>query len=119
MRSERGGVTVELALALPAVVALAAMILVLGTAAISQISCANAARAGARAAALGLANDSIKATATELAGSDVTVRIERRDGQVKVRVDKPVGTLASTLFGLRLKASATAVSSCEPDRGCR
>jgi len=114
VKSERGGVTVELALALPAVVALAALLLSLGAAALSQMRCADAARAGAREAALGSDNAGISATVRLLAGQDTRVTIDRQDSWVTVRVERQV-----PLPGRVLTASAAATAACEPDRGCR
>lgn len=114
MKSERGGVTVELALALPAVAALAALLLALGAAALSQMCCADAARAGAREAALGSDNAGISAAVRLLAGEDARVAIDRQDGLVTVVVERQVA-----LPGRTLTASAAATAACEPDRGCR
>ncbi|MCL1898129.1 MAG: pilus assembly protein [Micrococcales bacterium] len=113
MRSERGGVTVELALVLPAVVALAAFLVALGSAALSQIRCADAARAGAREAALGTDDAGVLAVAQQLAGQEARVGVERTGGLVEVTVERPV-----LLLGRVFSASARAVTACEPARGC-
>ena len=113
MKTERGSVTVELALALPAVAALAALVLALGAAALNQVRCADAARAGAREAALGSDNAGVSAVARRLAGEDALVVVDREGDLVTVRVERQV-----RLPGRVLTASAAATAACEPDRGC-
>ncbi|WP_456847646.1 TadE/TadG family type IV pilus assembly protein, partial [Cellulomonas sp. P5_C6] len=52
-RRDRGSVTAELAVGLPAVALLLVAVLTVGAAAVAQTRCTDGARAGARAAALG------------------------------------------------------------------
>ncbi|MDR2113944.1 MAG: pilus assembly protein [Bifidobacteriaceae bacterium] len=112
--SEQGSVTVELAMMLPAVAALAALIIGLGSAAVQQLQLHDAARAGARAAALGQSDSEIGATAGAAAGRAVTVDVERNAGLVTVRCR---GTVWLPLLGGR-NGEADAVAACEPARGC-
>lgn len=87
---QRGSVTAELALALPAVVLVLLLVLTAGNAAISQMRCTDAARAAARAAALGEDQAQIAAIVTDLAGPSATIVLTERDGWVRVRVSRPV-----------------------------
>lgn len=109
---ERGSVTAELALALPAVVLLLAAVLVLGSAATGQLRCADAARAGARAAALGEDTAAITAIAGRLAGSGASVGVDRGGGWVTVTVSRSV--VAGPFGGGPLRAQASAVARVEP-----
>ncbi|MDR2564786.1 MAG: hypothetical protein LBC97_01760 [Bifidobacteriaceae bacterium] len=113
-RSDRGSITAELALTLPAVVGLMAIVLVIGSAAVSQLAVAGGARAGARAAALGQNDTEIQAAAQAVAGGGVTVQVSRGDGLVRVTCARAVPVPP---FGHRL-AHAEAVAACEPARGC-
>ena len=112
MARDRGSVTVELALALPAVTLLLAAVLALGSAATSQMRCADAARAGARAAALGEATAQVTAISGRIAGAGATVGVDRAGLWVTVTVGRPV---AVGLFeGGSLRARASAVARVEP-----
>ncbi|KJK59510.1 TadE family type IV pilus minor pilin [Saccharothrix sp. ST-888] len=100
--------TAETAVALPALVLLAAMLMWGVVAAAAQIRCVDAARIGARAAARGDANAAALARAAAPTGAVVQIS---RDGEtVRVAVDAPCpgpGRLASALTA-RLSASAVA-----------
>lgn len=109
---ERGSVTAELALALPAVAILLAAVLVLGSAAIGQLRCADAARAGARAAALGEEPAAIAAIAGRVAGDGARVGVERDSRWVTVTVSRSV--VAGPFAGGPLRARASAVARVEP-----
>lgn len=109
---ERGSVTVELALALPAVALLLAAVLVLTSAAVGQLRCADAARAGARAAALGEQPTQVRAVAERVAGGSAAIGIDAHDGWVTVSVSRPVG--AGPFAGAPLRAHASAIARVEP-----
>jgi hypothetical protein len=113
-KGDRGAITAELALALPAVVALMAVVLAVASAALGQLTMVGAARAGARAAALGHDDVQIEAAAGVIGGDGISVTISRGGGLVRVTCARP---LAVPPFGQRL-ASAQAVAACEPTRGC-
>lgn len=108
----RGSVTVELALALPAVVLLLAAVLTLGSALVGQLRCADAARAGARAAALGEGSAEIAAIAGRVAGDGATVAISTAGGWATVTVSGSV--LAAADLGGPLRTHASAVARVEP-----
>ncbi|RYV49380.1 TadE family type IV pilus minor pilin [Pengzhenrongella frigida] len=109
---ERGSVTVELALALPAVALLLVAVLVLGSAAVGQLRCADAARAGARAAALGEEPAQIAATARRVAGPGAAVGVDLNGEWVTVTVSR--GVVAGPFSSAPLRAQASAVARVEP-----
>jgi Flp pilus assembly protein TadG len=114
---ERGSVTVEIAIALPAVLALLAFLLGLGGAVVTQVRCADGARAGARAAALGLSDGEVAAAARQAAGGASNASVSRSAGAVTVTVTTPV-RMAAFGLGPEREAKAAATSACEPTRGC-
>lgn len=87
---ERGSTTVEIAIALPAVVVVLGAVLTLGSATTVQLRCADAARAGAREAALGSAEAEVVAVATRVAGEGAAVRVVHDDEWVTVQVERAV-----------------------------
>ena len=87
---QRGSVTAELALCLPAVVLVLLLVVTLGAASVTQLRCTDAARAGARAAALGHSTAQIHQIVADRAGSDVQVQIEPSGAQVRVGVSRPL-----------------------------
>jgi hypothetical protein len=89
--SERGSVTAELALSLPAVVLALVLALAVGRVAIAQVQCVDAARAGARAAARGEAADTVIQQARRLAPSGAGVTATRNGGSVAVDVSGWIG----------------------------
>jgi len=111
-RDERGSVTVELALALPAVALLLAAVLALTSAAVGQLRCADAARAGARAAALGEPPDEVRAIAGHVAGPAADIGIDAQNGWVTVTVSRAV--VAGPFAGAPLRAHASATARVEP-----
>jgi hypothetical protein len=113
-RRDEGSVTVELALALPSVVALIALLAGVGSAGVGQLRLADAARSGARAAALGHGDSQVASVASQAAGGAVQVEVGRGDGLVRVRCSGPLWV---PLLGART-LSAEAVAACEPARGC-
>ncbi|MDR2348918.1 MAG: pilus assembly protein [Bifidobacteriaceae bacterium] len=112
--AEAGAVTVELALTLPAVVSLLALLAGFGSAAASNLQVHDAARAGARIAALGGSDAEVAAVASQAAGRAVTVSVSRADGLVSVEC---TALTAIPLLGSR-ELAARAVAACEPGRGC-
>jgi Flp pilus assembly protein TadG len=111
-RRDRGSVTAELAVGLPAVALLLVALLTVASAAVAQTRCTDAARAGARAAALGEADGTVLATARRVAGDGAAVAVSRSDGWVTVAVSSPVGS--GSWHGSPLHAHATAVARAEP-----
>lgn len=109
-RGDRGSVTAEMAVGLPAVALLLVALLTVASAAIGQTRCTDAARAGARAAALGETDATVTATARRVAGGNATVDVGRTGGWVTVDVSTPVGAWE----GSPLRAHASAVAKEEP-----
>lgn len=107
-------VTAELALVLPAVVLLLVVVLTAGAAALTQVRVADAARSGARAAALGESTVSVGEVARELAGAGARVRVGRDARYVVVDVEQALPGLLG-LADLRASASARAL----PEPGVR
>ncbi|THJ68410.1 hypothetical protein E8P82_00365 [Arthrobacter echini] len=105
--NQRGAVTAEVAVVLPALVVLLA--LVLGTAhfGTAQLRIEEAARAGAREAMRGESAASVRGTAQRLAGSDASVEIAAGAGWTTVKVSVEVEGPMVGLFGIELDASAS------------
>jgi hypothetical protein len=109
---ERGSVTAEFAVMLPAVVAVLAVALLAASVAIAQVRCADAARAAARAAAIGAPTENVLGTARALAGADAAVGVTRDGAWVVVRVER--GLRGLPWAGGPLTASAEARAWVEP-----
>lgn len=104
MSREHGGVTVELAIGMVAVVALLGLVLGLVAAGVAQIRCTDAARAGARAASLGQDDGAVARVVTRVAGDAAAVAVSRDGGWVDVSVRLPVA--GGVLGGLSARATA-------------
>ncbi|MER6397543.1 TadE family type IV pilus minor pilin [Kitasatospora sp. NPDC059973] len=107
-RRDAGFVTAETAVAMPALVLLAVMLIWGVLAAAAQIRCVDAARVGARAAARGEVDAAAIAQAAAPPGAAVRVAVEA--DTVRVTVDAPSaapGRLAG-LLSVRLGAAAVA-----------
>lgn len=116
---DRGAVTAEAAMVLPALVALA-LVLVWGlVAAADQIRCVDAARAGARAAARSEPESAVRDAARTAAPSRARVTVRREGGLWYVRVEAP--TVGPRALALTLSAEAAAMAEdtveAEEDRG--
>ncbi|MFK0039553.1 TadE family type IV pilus minor pilin [Paenarthrobacter sp. NPDC090517] len=106
--AERGAVTAEFAVALPAVVLLLAFLLAGGAAGITQLRLEEAARAGARASARGETTGSVEGIVKRLAGDDVSAMLTDDGEWLTVTASSPVGGALGPLIPWTLKASATA-----------
>lgn len=111
-RDERGAVTAELALVLPAVVMVLLVCCTLGAAVLGQVRCADAARAAARAAAIGEPVAVVTSVARELAGADAEVSVDTDGSWVEVVVSRPV--VSGVLGAGTLEARASARAWVEP-----
>lgn len=109
-RGDRGSVTAELAVGLPAVALLLVALLTVASAAIAQTRCSDAARAGARAAALGEPDATVVETARRVGGEGAAVAVSRAGGWVTVDVSAAVGSWR----GSPVRAHAAAVARVEP-----
>ncbi|WP_265520326.1 TadE family type IV pilus minor pilin [Oerskovia flava] len=104
--------TAELALALPAVVLVLVAVLTLAAAASAQMRSADAARVGARSAAIGEDDAAVRSAALHVAGDGAQVVVVRGDPWVEVQVTTPV--VGGWLSGAPLRASGAAVARVEP-----
>ncbi|WP_437010681.1 TadE family type IV pilus minor pilin [Streptomyces sp. enrichment culture] len=107
-RGDRGSVTAEAAVAMPALVVFT-MTLVWGLiAAAAQIQCVDAARAGARAVARSEPEASAVEAARAAAPEGARVAVERAGDLWRVRVEAPAPGPASWRLTLRAEAAALA-----------
>jgi Flp pilus assembly protein TadG len=87
---DTGVVTAETALALPAVVAMIAVVLTVGQVVTAQLRCVDAARAGARLAARGEPAERVVSAAARAAPASSRVTMQRSADQATVRVQTMV-----------------------------
>lgn len=108
---ERGAATAEFALALPAVVTVLVAVLLVTSASLTQVRVADAARAGARAVALGEIESDVRSLAVAIAGDSAEIGIGRAGEFVEVTVARPV---PGPLGWIDVTARAQAVARPEP-----
>ncbi|AFR30361.1 TadE family type IV pilus minor pilin [Arthrobacter sp. Rue61a] len=106
--TERGAVTAEFTVALPAVVLLLAFLLAGGAAGITQLRLEEAARAGARASARGETSSSVEGIVKRLAGEGVSSSLTNDGEWLTVTASAPVGGALGPLVPWTLSASASA-----------
>ncbi|MFG2991050.1 TadE family type IV pilus minor pilin [Streptomyces sp. NPDC048257] len=112
-KSDRGYVTAEAALVIPALVLFAALLVWALMAAAAQIRCVDAARAGARAAARSEQVEVAEAAARAAAPPGARVELERSGDLWRVRVAAP----APGPNGLPVRLGAQAVALAEDSVG--
>ncbi|MGW6973083.1 TadE family type IV pilus minor pilin [Streptomyces sp. NPDC054952] len=112
-KGDRGYVTAEAALVIPALVLFAALLVWALMAAAAQIQCVDAARAGARAAARSEPAEIVVAAAGAAAPRGAEVRLERVGDLWRVRVAAP----APGPGGLPVRLGAQAVALAEDSVG--
>jgi len=100
-------VTVELAVLLPVVVLVLGVVAALTVGATTQLRCVDAARVGARAAALGEDDVTVAALARRAAGAGAHVVVARADGWVDVTVEASIGPALPLLGDLAVHGAAT------------
>lgn len=105
--TERGAVTAEFAVALPAVVLILAFLLAGGAAGITQLRLEEAARAGARASARGETSSSVEGIVKRLAGEGVSSSLTDDGEWMTVTASAPVGGALGPLIPWTLRASAS------------
>lgn len=101
-------VTAEIALALPALVLVLGFAVSLMVAVGTRASCADAARAGARAAARGESEAVVVATVRRVLPRADPIQVERSGGLVTVRVGATPDAVIARLVLPSVRASATA-----------
>ncbi|MFJ3882986.1 TadE family type IV pilus minor pilin [Streptomyces sp. NPDC090077] len=111
--ADRGYVTAEAAVVIPALVLFAALLVWALMAAAAQIRCVDAARAGARAAARSEPVAAAVAAAREAAPPGAEVEVERSGDLWRVRVAAP----APGPGGLPVRLGASAVALAEDSVG--
>lgn len=111
--AERGMVTAEFAVVLPAVVLVLALSLGALGLALDQIRCVDAARAGARAASRGDSRQAVILLARRAAPSQARVSMATSGDLVRVSVVSPP-RVAASLLPAWLSASSTASAAREP-----
>ncbi len=105
---QRGSVTAELAVVLPAVTALLAILLLAVSVGLLQLRLEEGARAGARAAARGDSSEQVMAIVHRVAGSSVTVSVGTAADFATVTVEGRVGGALSGLVPWTQLAQASA-----------
>ena len=113
---ESGAVTAELALALPTLVVVLAIGVWLQSAVALQARCLDAARAGARAAARGDPDGTVRARLAAVLPGGASIAIGHGDGRVTVTVltrAKPPGGISALVGTHEVSASATAADEAE------
>ncbi|MFV2143654.1 MULTISPECIES: TadE family type IV pilus minor pilin [Isoptericola] len=111
-RGERGSVTAELAVGMPVVVLLLVAVLTLAAASTAQLRAADAARAGARQAAVSADLGAAHAAVSQVAGADAEATVTR-DGEW-VRVVVSTSVVGGWFAGAPLRATGEAVAWVEP-----
>lgn len=105
---DRGAVTAEFAVALPAVLLLLAMLLAGAAAGITQLRIEEAARAGARALARGEGTATVESIARRLAGDTATAAVSTQGEWLDVTVSARVGGPFGAVIPWTLTARASA-----------
>ena len=108
---DRGSVTAEVAVVLPVVVVALLVVLTVAAVGVAHLSVLDGARAGARAAALGLTEADAVAAARRVAGATASVDLVVAEGWTRVTVRRGVGDGSGPLGALGI--SATAVAAVE------
>jgi len=115
-KGDRGAVTAETALALPAVGLVTAVLIGVGHVAVAQIRCVDAARAAARLVARGEPVGRVVARAAGVAPTGAAIAVGTAGGEVVVTVRSQV----ALPFGLDVPIGSRAVADLEStlsDRG--
>ena len=104
---ELGAVTAEVAVVLPALAVLLALLLGVAHLGAQQLQLEEAARAGAREVVRGESEDSVHRTTQRLAGPDAVTTVTHHDGWSTVEVRATAGGPVIDILGVQLTASAT------------
>jgi len=105
---EKGAVTAELATTLPAVMALLAVVIALAAAFGTQFRVSDAARTGARLAAIGAEYVAIRSSIIGIVGGNPAIEISRDEDWATVQVRQSIRVGPLWLGPLTVSASATA-----------
>ena len=110
--ADRGVVTAEIAVALPALVIVVLAAITAVSAMTAQLRCFDAAREGARAAARGEAPAAVHDIATRVAPQRATVTVVPAGDRISVAVSTTVRLLAGR--GPAIRVAGRAVAAAEP-----
>ncbi len=88
---DRGAVTAELAVGLPVVVLVLLAVLTVSAASSAQLRVLDAARAGARAVAIGQDDAAVRSVVERVGGASAELRVQHDGEWVVVHVSRPVG----------------------------
>lgn len=113
VRADQGVVSAEIALALPTLVIVVAVLITVVVAVAAQLGCVAAAREGARAAARGESATMVQQLAREAAPDGARVSVRSGDETVTVVVTATVRPLGIRIAEVRVRGEATALQ--EPD----
>ena len=105
---DRGAVTVETAVIMPALVLLLAVLLAAAAAGMTTVRFEEAARASARAAARGESSAVVESTAREIAGDTASVAVGAAADRVTVTISGPAPGILGRWSTWRLDAHASA-----------
>jgi Flp pilus assembly protein TadG len=108
LKSDRGTVTAELAVALPSLVLLLGVVLAVGQLMLAQIGCIDGARAAARLAARGEPSGRVAAAVAAAAPPGATFVLGRGGGEVRVRVTASVRLPLPAVPAVAVVATAVA-----------
>jgi len=111
---ERGSVTAELVVALPAVVVVLVLVLTVGAASVARLRAVDAATAAARSAALGEDTAAQRTAAVRVGGTGTSVRLAHDGDWVTADVEVPVVGRLGPFGGGPLRATGHAVARVEP-----
>lgn len=118
---DRGAVTVETAVIMPALVLLLAVLLAAAAAGMTTVRFEEAARASARAAARGESSAVVESTAREIAGDTASVAVGAAADRVTVTISGPAPGILGRWSTWRLDAHASAAvestAGAAPDGG--
>ena len=106
--AESGAITAEFATTLPAVMLLVALVLSFGAALGTGLRVTDAARVGARAAALGYSHSEVQSRAQSVSGPAAQVQIRLEQGWATVTVRHPLGFGRLAAGPFQVSSSATA-----------
>lgn len=114
--AERGFVTAETAMVMPTLIGLGLALVLIVTAAATQLRCADAAWEAARGLARGEPADYANQVVNRLGPPDASVAVETTDGSVLVRVSAQLALAGALLPVIQVEGRARI--TCEPGTHC-
>lgn len=114
--AERGFVTAETAMVMPTLIGLGLALVLIVTAAATQLRCADAAWEAARGLARGEPADYANQVVSRLGPPDASVAVETNDGSVLVRVSAQLALAGALLPVIHVEGRARI--TCEPGTRC-